>query len=319
MKPARAGLIVSVIALFVAIVGMFLVLNRPRPYDPRFDTTIANPAYAQHGPLVLYDDAHQNVHKADGAYKPLVDMMRHDGYQVRGLEQPWSASSLSGATVLVSVLSQGANETNDAPAFSDAEITALDAWIKAGGSLLLITDHWPFGAAVAGLTKHFGVLTGTGLVEDPQNHESQRGASHLIYSDDNERLKDHPVVQGRNDSERVHQVLTFTGTSFACPTEGVPFLSLSPGAIEYPSTPASVKKKGGNTVVSMNYGEPKPTQGNSQGLAMEWGKGRIVMLADAGMLRAERPRHGQGVGMNVAGYDNRQLALNIMHWLSGVI
>jgi hypothetical protein len=34
------------------------------------------------------------------------------------------------------------------------------------------------------------------------------------------------------------------------------------------------------------------------------------------MLRAQRPRNGQRVGMNVRGYDNRQLALNIMHWLS---
>jgi hypothetical protein len=34
------------------------------------------------------------------------------------------------------------------------------------------------------------------------------------------------------------------------------------------------------------------------------------------MLRAQRDRNGARVGMNVPGYDNRQLALNIMHWLS---
>ena len=311
--PLLAILIVLVVA------GGVLALNRPLPYDRKFDTRIAEPAFTQSGPVVLYDQAHRNVHKADGAYKPLVELMRHDGYQVRVLEQPLSASSLSGANVLVSVLAQGANEANEEPAFAEAELIALDDWVKAGGSLLLVTDHWPFGPAVAALAKRFGVLIGTGLVEDSQNHEAQRGASHLIYSDDNGLLKDHPILHGRNDSERVHRVLTFTGTSFACPTEGVPFLSLSPNAIEYPPTPASVEKSGNKTKVSMNYGEPKPTQGNAQGLAMEWGKGRIVMLADAGMLRAERPRDGQVVGMNFPGYDNRQLAINIVHWLSRVI
>jgi len=37
------------------------------------------------------------------------------------------------------------------------------------------------------------------------------------------------------------------------------------------------------------------------------------------MLRAQRPRRGLPVGMNVPGYDNRQLALNIMHWLSRLL
>jgi len=56
--------------------------------------------------------------------------------------------------------------------------------------------------------------------------------------------------------------------------------------------------------------------GRAQGLALEVGAGRIVVLGEAGMLRAQRDRNGATVGMNVPGYDNRQLALNIMHWLS---
>lgn len=37
------------------------------------------------------------------------------------------------------------------------------------------------------------------------------------------------------------------------------------------------------------------------------------------MLRAHRASDGSRVGMNVPGYDNRQLALNIVHWLSRVL
>jgi hypothetical protein len=59
--------------------------------------------------------------------------------------------------------------------------------------------------------------------------------------------------------------------------------------------------------------------GRAQGLALEVGAGRVVVLGDAGMLRAQRERNGNQVGMNVPGYDNRQLALNIMHWLSRIL
>jgi hypothetical protein len=45
----------------------------------------------------------------------------------------------------------------------------------------------------------------------------------------------------------------------------------------------------------------------------------VVILGEAGMLRAQRGRNGERVGMNVPGCDNRQLALNIMRWLSRVL
>jgi len=68
----------------------------------------------------------------------------------------------------------------------------------------------------------------------------------------------------------------------------------------------------------MEYGDPRPAAGWAQGIVLEFGRGRAVVLGEAGMLRAQRDRSGL-VGMNVPGYDNRQLALNIMHWLSRAI
>jgi hypothetical protein len=66
----------------------------------------------------------------------------------------------------------------------------------------------------------------------------------------------------------------------------------------------------------MEYGEPAAAGGRAQGLALEVDAGRVVILGEAGMLRAQRERGGALVGMNVPSYDNRQLALNILHWLS---
>ena len=52
---------------------------------------------------------------------------------------------------------------------------------------------------------------------------------------------------------------------------------------------------------------------------MEVDRGRMVILGDAGMLRAQVDSRGTRVGMNASGFDNRQLAINIMHWLSRVL
>jgi hypothetical protein len=50
--------------------------------------------------------------------------------------------------------------------------------------------------------------------------------------------------------------------------------------------------------------------------------GRVVVLGEAAMLSAQVARLPDGseikMGMNVAGNDNRQFALNVLHWLSGL-
>jgi 2-polyprenyl-6-methoxyphenol hydroxylase-like FAD-dependent oxidoreductase len=59
--------------------------------------------------------------------------------------------------------------------------------------------------------------------------------------------------------------------------------------------------------------------GRAQGIALQFGKGRIVVLGEAAMLTAQIAGKGFPFGMNTPGVDNRQLALNIMHWLSGLL
>jgi hypothetical protein len=289
-----------------------------RQYDPGFDARVAEPAYSGNGPVVLFDEGHLD-YTADDAYKPLADLLRNDGYRVKASSGTLAAQSLSGASVLVIAAARGQNDANDAPAFSDAEAMAVERWIRDGGALLLITDHWPYGAAAESLARRFGVQMGKGLVEDPEHHDLRRGDSHLIFDADNGLLRDHPIVRGRTAAEQVHHVLTFTGTCMLGPPTAVAFLALSDAAIEHPPTGPRVERKHGNVRVTMEYGDPVWAKGKAQGIALELDKGRVVMLGEAGMLRAQRESGGLLVGMNVAGYDNRQLALNIMHWLSHLL
>jgi hypothetical protein len=320
IRSLHKGIIATAtVVATLAVVGVLLLSSRERPYDPSFDARVAEPTYRGGGPSVLYDQAHHNTHTIDGAYKPLADLIRSDGYNLRVARQPISVQALSGVSVLVVVCAQGTNDTNDAAAFSDSETTAIDQWIRAGGSLLLVTDHWPYGSAAGSLGRRLGVEMGKGLVEDPEHHHPSLGESHLVFRMDNGLLRDHPIIRGRRPAEQVRRVLTFTGQSILGPPASVAFMALSDGATERPPGDARVETDGGNSRVFMEYGNPVSAKGRAQGIALELDKGRIVILGEAGMLRAQRDRGGVRVGMNVPGYDNRQLAINVMHWLSRIL
>jgi hypothetical protein len=51
------------------------------------------------------------------------------------------------------------------------------------------------------------------------------------------------------------------------------------------------------------------------------GSGKVVVLGEADMLSAllGDPPEKEPIGMNYPGVDNKQLTLNIMHWLSGLL
>lgn len=301
----------------LAIAGISIfVLRRDRLFDPSFDTSVSNPAYSGARPRVLYDEGHRNTHAADAAYKPFVDLLRNDGYEVQVLREPLTPDRLSGANTLVIVCARGANDANDEPAFTDAEITAVDHWVRAGGSLLLVTDHWPYGSAAQSLSKSFEIDMSGGFLQDPKHFEQSLGDSHLVFTRENGLVRDHPITQGRSAAEAVQRIITFTGQSLHGPSHAVPFLNLADSAVDRPPTTPHVERDGGDIRVSMSYGEPTPAVGRAAALALEVDKGRVVVLGESGMLRANRDSRGFCVGMNFPGYENRQLALNIMHWLS---
>ena len=303
----KASLITA--AVLVLAAAAFFFLTRDPGYDRSFDTDVPNPTYHGGGPLVLYDEGHRNTHTADGAYRPLVEMLRHDGYTVVTTTQPFTAERLRGASILMLVSAQGANPTRDSSAYTDAELPAIADWVGAGGGLLLVTDHWPYGLAARSLASRFAVQLSGGFVEDPRYHDSERGESHLVFSKANGLLGEHPITRG------VSRVLTFTGGSLKGPDGATLLLRLSDSATHRPPGPARIERSGGDERVMMEYGEARSAAGWAQGIALESGRGRVVVLGEAGMLRAQRDRSGL-VGMNVPGYDNRQFALNIMHWLS---
>jgi len=278
--------------------------------DPNFNTKVDKPVYKKDGPKVLFDEAHNNFHTASGRYKPFADLITSDGYQVVPNKELFSAATLKGYRILVISNAIGAPQMNDAAAsnsaFTESENDAVRDWVRGGGSLLLIADHAPMGSANQSLGKRFDINMSKLYTIDRQNHDTESGnPGFIIYTRESGRLVDHPVTRGRTESERINKILTFTGQSLKGPATSTAFLKLADTAQD--------AMPGQNT-------NPVSAAGRAQGIALKFGKGRVVVMGEAGMLSAQLIGPNKvAFGMNRPGIDNRQLALNIMHWLSGAI
>ncbi len=276
--------------------------------DPGFDVQVKNPAYAKNFPRVLFDEAHNNFHTSTGRYKPFADLIFSDGYQVSVNRRPFSKESLQTHKVLVIANATGAEDQDEEgaeqSAFREEEAKAVHDWVRGGGALLLIADHAPFGGAAELLAKQFGVSMSKGFVVDPE-HSDPDSPGRLVFSRENKLLLDHPITSGRSAEERINRVFTFTGQALKGPEGSVEFMKLGPAALDIPSREATTRT---------------PVGGQAQGIAFKFGKGRVVVMGEAAMLSAQLagPRKAP-MGMNVPGSDNRQLALNIMRWLSGFL
>jgi hypothetical protein len=272
--------------------------------DPQFDTKVAQPAFVSEHPVLLFDEAHHNFHTAGGRYKPFADLMTSDGFRVTPGTENLTPASLAGCNILVIANAPGRRGGEDPSAFASDECQAVQDWVTSGGSLLVITDHPPFGAGSAELAKGFGVDMSLAVTRDPANETDIvlqcESAKVLHFEREKNQLGDHPIINGRNASERVNRVLTFTGQSLKGPAGSTALLKLA------------------DTAFDEGLQGRFPAAGRAQGLALRHGKGRVVMMGEAAELTAQVVGDDP-FGMNVPGCDNRQLALNIMHWLAGLL
>ncbi len=297
-----------VIAIVVNLFLAALASAQQRP-DPNFNIAVEQPAFTKNYPRVLFDEAHNNFHTTTGRYKPFADLINNDGYHVAVNRKPFTRAALDTFKVLVIANALGAEEMDDEgadkPAFTEEECDAVRDWVKAGGALLLIADHAPFGGAAENLGKRFQIDMSKGYTLDAANSFVPDSPSSLLFSRENKLLLDHPITRGRNDNELIKRVYTFTGQSLKGPKDSFAFMILGDTAQDKADRDAT-------TLVS--------AAGRAQGIALKFGKGRVVVMGEAAMLSAQLAgAQNRPMGMNVPGSDNRQLALNIMHWLSGIL
>jgi len=316
----RLPFVLMVVGVFISVLPAFLLWPASSAYgqqvsDPNFNAEVQHPAYVRSHPKVLFDEAHFNFHTLGGTYKAFADLISNDGYRVTTNKQKFSNQALKGYDVLVVAGALGEQYTDNSqvpkPAFTEAECDAVRNWVQRGGGLLLLTDHEPVASGAENLAKRFGVEMSKRVVLDQSNHLANYYPALIEYKRDNHLLADTPIIDGRNSAERINNVLIFSGQSLSVPAGSAAFLKLADTAYE-----------------KLPSGEKVSAGGRAQAVAIKYGKGRVVVTADAGMLSAQLVTEdvtGKGDiqthpwGMNLPGNDNRQLALNIMHWISGLL
>jgi hypothetical protein len=279
---------------------------------------------------VAIDSAHRNFHTADGRYRPFADLLRNDGYRVVDHNAPFDARSLTGVRVLV-VANAGMPVGNDlsVPAFTAAECDAVRDWVRGGGSLLLISDHAPFGNAAAPLAERFGVTLGKGWAFE-QNDTEAGITTQLLFSRANGLLGRHPILTGRGAAENVMRIRSFTGQSVGVPAGATALMRLTANAGEA-ATPAALEaadaaRRGPDSGARTALPDVISVAGRAQAIAMPFGKGRVVVVGEAAMFSAQVVKFTNGgetremkIGMNVPDTNDRQFALNVVHWLSGLL
>ncbi|MEW5799229.1 MAG: DUF4350 domain-containing protein [Bacteroidota bacterium] len=293
--------------------------------DPDFSAAVKKPAIQEGSVKILFDEAHNNIHTMAGTYRPFVELLEHDGYTIHQNVDPFSTQSLQGYSILVISNAKGKERKYD-PAFTEEECSAVEEWVRNGGSLLLIADHYPMGAAAQNLSKRFGIAMSNGFTNDSIYFDSLsftqnqiNGRSQLVFSRENGLLLDHPITLGRDSSERINRIITFTGQSLNGPEGSAGFLKLSSTASDV--IPDSIWEEPEMiffTNTFTRFADPVSVAGRYQGMAMEFGKGRVVVLGEAAMLTAQVSGE-EKFGMQVKGIDNKQLALNIVHWLTRIL
>ena len=282
--------------------------------DTTFYADIENPAYELGtGPVVLIDEAHNNYHTADGRYLAFATLLRRDGYIVRGSKATFSTAPLSKADVIV--ISNALHERNvedwslpTPSAFTIEEINAVRDWVEAGGALMLIADHMPMPGAAEALAAASGVEFLNGFAFES---EADRDGP-IIFRRSDGSLRPHFVTDGRDATERVDSVASFTGQAFKVGA-GTAVMVFRPNAVSF------------NPRVAWRFGEDTPATrvgGWSQGAVLEYGQGRVALFGEAAMFTAQVAVDGSGrfqMGMNrPEASQNQQFLLNVMHWLTNL-
>ena len=177
-------------------------------------------------------------------------------------------------------------------------------------SVFLITDPRPIAGANFDLAGAFGfdLRDRAAQREQPLGPPSNREEDFFSIAD--RTLADDIVTRGRNPDEAVTRIRTFLGTGFSAPPEARPIIVLPKGFFLYdcPQIPSP-------GLITKSDGE-----GYLQGAVLKFGKGRMALFGEAAMFSAQLiPLNPPfPVGFNSPGAEqNKQFALNLMHWLAG--
>ena len=320
-----------VLALFLTVTGVF-DLAAQAVTDLSFRPNVGVAAFEEgRGPVVLVDEGHHNYRTIrptqiphsevtmPGRYEPLGRLLRRDGYAVIPLDGAFTPQALAEVDVLVIAGALAESTVDDfslpnPPAFTPDEIEVVDSWVRQGGSLLLVAGTQPAPAAAAALAERFGLLFGNGIAIPVEDEVDWTQSDWMRFRREEGSLRDHPIARGRDEAEAIDSIMTFGGQAFrAKPGADVqPLLVFTePVVLIFELDPFD----------PLEYAPRIRADGMFQAATIRHGAGRVAVFGEEGMFAAQVTRQDRRpIGMNHPGAgQNAQFALNVIHWLSGLI
>lgn len=275
--------------------------------DETFNYPVSVPVYKiGSGPLIVFDEAHNNASTLKGTYAAFGKLLTSDGYQVISSKEKVTFELLKKTKIYVTVNAMYDMEDWDLPArsaFSQDEINELSNWVANGGNLFLVTDHMPCGASVNELAGRFGIniMNGFAIRKDGGSEVFSKGKKTLISNE----ITSYP-------GKEIDSIMCWGGTGFIVPPRAHVISVLGDDyQIYLPNHVSQIKKRISDTIPYISG------RGLVNGAYLKFGKGRIVIFGDGAPFSAQL----QGVksekrGMNhPSATQNAQFLLNIIHWL----
>jgi len=274
--------------------------------DTSFNVNVAKPTYTSNKTF-LYDEAHRNFHRSNGTYQAFTKLLVNDGLKMEVNRKSFDSVDLAKYDLLVIANPMPVKDTS---AYTSWEIEAVYNYVQNGGALLVITDHFPVSKLNEALLSRFGVQSTIGTVEDSvTSDKTVKGDPRLVFSKQNGLLPENKFTKN------VTKVISFTGQGLKGPDVATSLLDFSKHAYYQPMQLIQ-QRKGNDLDIKVKFGKPVSAQGWSQALAFPSGKGRVIVTGEAAMLTAQKdPLKNQRFGMNYGNNDNKQLLMNMIHWL----
>jgi len=246
-----------------------------------------------------------------GLIKPFVDLSNNDGFKTYIDSGVFTHDYLAKYQMLLITPAMpfkfgSKKDVTTEITFTNQELNELKDWVSNGGSLVILSEHAPIDKSMTPLLNTFGIQSSIGAVYDTVNCDTAVKVSYfetiLKFNSGNELLnKNHPLIKGRNKNELVNNVETYTGSALSGPSY------------------INIFKLGSTAGIRKWNGILPSGGGDSQCLAGNFGKGKIVALGDYNGFTAMYVNSGGKkllAGMQVEQYDWKQFVLNTLHWLS---
>lgn len=269
--------------------------------DTSFVISIEQPTYKENGPIVAIDDGHNNFHKSTTGFRVFGDLLRADGYQVKGLDNITEEELRQIDILVVANALHSSNLGNwkrpVLEAFEPREIDVIYNWVQEGGKLFVVADHMPFAGAIKGLASKFGFIYEDGFVLSDQQQ----------WPPETYRKSDSTLLETRF-SEGIDSLAGFTGSALRPPGDAT-IIARFPKTHQLLISDVAWQFDDHTTRMSV--------KDFVLGASKEVGKGKVVFFTEAAMFTAQLAQGKYKVGINSdKAPQNQQFVLNVFQWLS---